>query len=241
MKIQITKTIGFNEVDPHHQLRLKPLFNCLQAAAATHSHQVGCGTADLLKQGYAWVLNKVGLSINRLPELDEEIDIVTWHKGTRGFRSYRDYRITRKDELLVSATSLWLFIDVLKKKIIQPPAEISTRYTYETENATELDLDHWRPTKTFQPQHTATITTRPSDFDPLGHANNAAYLDYLEVLLAKRIGEKKDLQNLMIQYLNEAPSNLPSVTADLGRCNEGYLFRISSNDTVNAVGLLKIA
>jgi acyl-ACP thioesterase len=241
MKIQITKTIGFNEVDKHHQIRLKHLFNCLQEAAASHSLQVGCGTADLLKQGYAWVLNKVGLSIKRLPKLGEEIDIVTWHKGTRGFRSYRDYQIKHGEDILAAATSLWLFIDVQNKRIIKPPNDISARYTFETDNATDLDLDAWRPNKTFQPQHTTTITTRPSDFDPLGHANNAVYLDYLEVLLAQRIGEKEDLQHLMIQYLKEAPSDLPSVTADLGRYNGGSLFRISSNNKVNVVGFLEMA
>jgi medium-chain acyl-[acyl-carrier-protein] hydrolase len=241
MKIRITKTIGFNEVDSRHRVRLKHLFNYLQEAAAAHSHQVGCGTDNLLKQGYAWVLNKVGLSVKHLPKLGEQIDIETWHKGSRGFRSYRDYQIRRGEEILAAASSLWLFIDVQKKKIIKPPADINARYTFETDNAIDLDLDSWRPTKTFQPQHTATITTRPSDFDPLGHANNAVYLDYLEVLLTRQIGEKEDLQHLMIQYLNEVPEDLPSVNADLGRTDDGYLFRISSNDALNAVGHLRMA
>jgi medium-chain acyl-[acyl-carrier-protein] hydrolase len=240
MKIRITKTIGFNEVDNRHQVRLKHLFNYFQEAAATHSHQVGNSTDHLLKQGYAWVLNKVGLSIKRLPTLGEKIEIVTWHKGTRGLRSYRDYRIKNANEPLATATSLWLFIDVQNKKIIKPPADISARYTFETEAATDLDLDRWRPTKTFKPQHTATITTRPSDFDPLGHANNAVYLDYLEVLLAKQIGEDKDLQHLMIQYLNEISSDISAVNAEIGGTDEGYLFRISSDNAINAIGHLRM-
>jgi acyl-ACP thioesterase len=240
MKIRVQKTIGFNEVNTKHEIRLKHLFNCVQEAASTHSHQVGCGTADLLEQGYAWVLNKVGLTINRRPELGEEIEIVTWHKGTKGFRSYRDYRIMCAQETLVTATSLWLFIDVRKKKIIKPPADLSARYTFETDNATDIDLDRWRPVKDFEPLNTANIPTRPSDFDPLGHANNAIYLDYLEVLLARQDFNQENLKHLMVQYLNEVPADLPSVKADLGRKDDIYLFRISGDETINAVGHLRM-
>ncbi|MDJ0785013.1 MAG: thioesterase [Desulfosarcinaceae bacterium] len=236
MKIRIPKTIGFNEVDAQRQLRLKHLFNYLQEAAAIHSLQVGCGTGDLLEQGYAWVLNKVGLTINRLPRLEETIEIVTWHKGTRGFRSYRDYQIKSGDEVLVSATSLWLFIDVDKKKIIKPPADLSARYTFESDDATDLDLDSWRPVKDFEPEYTVSVATRPSDFDPLGHVNNAVYLDYLEVLQCKYFNIRITLSQLLIQYLKETPSDLRSITAALFRHEGQISFNLKSKKSDHAVG-----
>ena len=238
MKIRIQKTVGFNEADTHHRIRLKHLFNYLQEAASIHSQQVGCGTADLLEQGFAWVLNKAGLTINRLPKLGEEIEIVTWHKGTRGFRSYRDYRILCGEEVLVAGASIWLYIDVQKKKIVKPPADLSARYTFEAEDATDLDLDAWRPDKTFEPQRSATITTRPSDFDPLGHANNAVYLDYLEVLLGDYLGDLNHLKHLAIQYLSEAPADLQFITVELGQDDKNALFSIASNESLHAVGCI---
>jgi hypothetical protein len=93
MKIRIPQTIGFNEADPHRRVRLKHLFNYLQEAAAAHSHQVGCGTGDLLQQDCAWGLDRVAMTIDRLPKLGEANEVVTWHKGTRGLRSYRFMKI----------------------------------------------------------------------------------------------------------------------------------------------------
>jgi acyl-ACP thioesterase len=89
-------------------------------------------------------------------------------------------------------------------------------------------------------EHIATITTRPSDFDPLGHVNNAVYLDYLEVLLNRSLDGGKDLKELMIQYLNEVPAGLPSVT--VGQCEDDdeYVFSITSSDDIFTIGFLRM-
>ena len=236
MKVTVSKRIGFYEIDSDYKLRLKPLLNVMQEAAATHSDLAGCSTAALLAEGRAWVLHRMVLQVHRPPALGDELSVITWHKGSRGFRSYRDFEILAEEEKLVSAASLWLLIDTRRKRILKVPPDVAERYGSEEIDGLEINIDQWKPDLAFEPDITVPVAIRPSDYDPLGHVNNALYFDYLETLMENALEKPGKKGRLGIEFNKEIPRGVDSVAAGLKTEASGFIFKFASSDAVHAAG-----
>lgn len=239
MKITANRRISFFEVNENLELRPRSLVNLMQEAATLHSRAAGYETPVLMKKGRAWILYRIAVIIDRIPMFGDELEIVTWHRGSRKFRSYRDFQFICNGEKLVSATSLWLFIDTERKKILKPPEDAAESYTVEPEEATGIDIDRWRPENRFEPDASVTVGTRPSDYDPLGHVNNALYLEYLETLTQRVFNSPCRMSQIFIQYSKEIPGDVLSVEAGLKNQGDWYIFNISSEAGENAAGKFK--
>ena len=236
MKIELEKRIGFFELKADLTLRPKALVNYLQEAAAVHSEKAGFGAQTLLNQGNAWVLHRIGIQIHRPPIMGDPLRIVTWHTGQKAFRAYRDFEIWCGDEKLVSAKSFWLFIDLARKKIVRPPKHASESYTQEPGIDWDLSIDQWKPDQKAAPGHVCAIATRPSDYDPLGHVNNAVYFDYLEALIASAFPQGGKIQSMIIQFSREIPRGVQEIHAGLWPQVKGYAFRIFTRDCIYSTG-----
>lgn len=236
MKVATSRDICLFEVDEDFVLRPRVLLNCMQQAAALHSQQAGYATPDMLNQQKAWVLYRLALQVHNQPVFGAPLEIVTWHKGTRGFRSYRDFEIYQQGRKSVSAASLWLYIDLVGKKILKVPGDVAQSYTVETDVALDADLDRWKPPAIHEPDITRTIAIRSSDYDPLGHVNNALYFDYLETLAAPLLENRLKFGAIVIQYNREISGQTPEVCAALKKGENGYIFEIRSAKDVHAAG-----
>lgn len=202
----------------------------------THSEPVGIHTRDLVANGTAWVLNKMAFDFRRRPAMGEDIRVVTWHKGSRGFRAYRDFEVLAGDELLASAAALWSFVDLEKKRPRRIPPEWPQAYTIEMDDAVDCDLDAWQPDTPGTDETALAIALRHSDFDPHGHVNNAAYFDFIETLLAANHVKDAALESLRIQFRREISGHATAVTAGLAPSATGGLFRIYDGDQTFVCG-----
>lgn len=236
MKVALSREICLFEVDADFVLRPRVLLNCLQQAAALHSQQAGYATPDMLKQQKAWVLYRLALQVHNQPVFGVPLEIVTWHKGTRGFRSYRDFEIYQQGRKSMSAASLWLYIDLVRKKILKVPGDVAQSYTVEPDDAIDADLDRWKPPVIHEPDITRTIAVRASDYDPLGHVNNALYFDYLETLAVPLMENRRKFGDIAIQYNREIPGQTPEICAVLKKGENGFTFEIRSAADVHAAG-----
>ena len=104
---------------------------------------------------------------------------------------------------VAAATSQWLFFDLNKKRITKIPKAVSEPYTAETDEALGADAIDFAVDKAFDPQQTLTMTTREGDYDPNGHVNNAAYLDYLDTLIKRSSMASGIVTQVGIQYFKE--------------------------------------
>ncbi len=236
MKIEIKKIVELSDVNKFYSLHLKRLLDYLQEAASAHSEKAGYGSRELTENGNAWVLNRIGINIVRYPAYGDELTITTWHKGANGFRAYRDFQIVCGDEIIVSATSLWIFIDLSRKRIIKVPEKICKNYTVEDDQAMELDIDQWRPDKKLTTEYSIIISTRPSDYDSLGHVNNAVYFDYLETLLDTSLVDTPPVNRIIVDYTREIQKGVSQVIAGLKQQDNKWVFKIESQDCVHASG-----
>ncbi|WP_319406390.1 acyl-ACP thioesterase domain-containing protein [uncultured Desulfosarcina sp.] len=240
MKIEQTTMVDYNEVDTDFRMKLPVLFQRLQCAAIHHSEQVGLGSAAMVAAGAVWILNRMRVDICRMPIYREEITVRTWHKGSIGFRAGRDFLVFSGDEQVAAATSLWLYYDLNRKRIAKIPKHVSEPYTAEAENVLPTGAIDFEVNKTFVPERTITITTREGDYDPNGHVNNTAYLEYLETLIKRSGIGDVNVGQVGIQYLKEIGRDVHTLQAGVAAVKNTVRFRFFDPTAVYAAGFVTV-
>jgi len=112
MKVELKRQVRYGEVDPFFRQKIGSLFKLFTDAAVRHSESAGFGPRRLIRTGHAWVLNKFGVRIHRYPEYGETLRVLTWHRGQKGVRAYREFEVFADAERIAAASSVWLYIDM---------------------------------------------------------------------------------------------------------------------------------
>lgn len=238
MKIEQTSTVDYDEVDTDFRMKLPVLFQRLQRAALHHSESVGLGSESMVKAGAVWILHRMRVDIRRMPAYRESITVRTWHKGAVGFRAGRDFLVFCGDETVVTATSLWLYYDLTRKRIAKIPKSVSGPYTAEAEDALAPGAIDFAVDRTFEPEETLSITIREGDFDPNGHVNNTVYLEYLDTLIQRTGGGSVNSGQVGIQYVKEIGREVDTIQAGAARAGDTVNFRFFDPTAVFAAGFV---
>ena len=244
MKVEMKKKVRYGEVDPFFRQKIGSLFRLFTEAAVGHSETAGFGPRHLIGSGQAWVLNTFGVRIGRYPEYGETLTVTTWHRGQKGVRAFREFEVTAGAERIAAASSVWLFIEINRKKILRLPATVGADYTVEPEAALTPGLDGWRGRRQFSAASQVTTSVRRSDYDPVGHVNNAAYLDYLETAVLSGFGDATRIKTLNIEFLKEIDPAADTIATALKETDDGCLFKIyddEDDEKVYACGELALA
>jgi len=239
MKEKYEHIINYNEVDLNLNLRIDTLFSYLQYAAITHSEKMGAGTEYLLNLNYSWVLGKLEIEIDFFPKLNDKIEIYTWSLGSNGFIATRDFELKIDNRSFARATSLWYFIDILKKRPIKVPLDIIQKY-----NSLQIApfFPELKKKKFHFPEkvtYNENITLRYSDFDSNSHVNNTAYFSFLQTALFHFNGYLPQIKNISCQFVKEIRNDNKSVNIAIFDESEGGAFKIY-NDVDFCIGNFKI-
>ena len=177
----LNTTVSYGDVDRDEVLLLPGVFKFLQEAAIKHADLFDAGTHAMVSRGESWVLNRMAAAIHRYPRYEEPVRVVTWSSGIRAFKGYRDFRVFCGEEPVVSASSLWLYVNLRTKSLVRVPAEIAATFPSRPGAIFRPDLDKL---KLVPPDagsaKTHPVSVRYSDVDGNGHVNNTAYFDYLQ-------------------------------------------------------------
>jgi medium-chain acyl-[acyl-carrier-protein] hydrolase len=192
----------------------------------------------MVAAGAVWILSRMRVHIMRMPAYRETVTVRTWHKGSVGFRAGRDFRIFCGGEQVAAATSQWLFFDLKRKRITKIPESVSGPYTTEKEDVLGTDAIDFAVDKTFEPEESLAIATREGDYDPNGHVNNTAYLDYLDTLIKRTAVSAGQLGQVGIQYLKEIGREVHGIRADLVMNDNQANFRFYNPSAVYAAGFV---
>ncbi len=242
MGFQLTRRIDYFQSATDGHIKLDSLMKILQNAALEHVHEADRDSRVLISEGFAWILNKVALTIFRHPFYGETLTVDTWHRGTKGFKSYREYEIRSGTEKVAAAASSWLYLDLDRRRVIKVPVETDALYGVRPDFALDFDIEQWRPDKKLEPAFIMAITTRHSDYDMLGHVNNAAYFDYLDTLLHQSNNGLAGVKGIAIQYNREIGADVRRIQAGVsGNETGGKSFIIYDEKQVYACGDISFA
>ena len=204
MIIQHPYTIDFFDVDHRTRMTFKAMARAFQGLATRHSQQVGAGYTVLNKQGVVWFLHRLKIEVIAFPRLFDQVRLFTWSRGFKGFKGFREYRIeSAGGDVLVRASSVWLFYNFIRKRITKVPKEISDRYRFETRKNFDTELDDWKPRSKIDLERELAISLRYSDFDMNGHVNNTEYIGFLESLFYTKTIPGLGLKSVKIRFERE--------------------------------------
>lgn len=166
--------------DQRGEMLLTSLCAIFSDIAGHHADNLGIGV-DALHEKYnmTWMLRRLSIRIDRMPQCAEKIDIQTMPIDTQGLFTHRIYRITLDGANAVSALSEWLMVDLERRRPVRPIAEV-------------VDICNRNPNPDDMPQLTLTDKNLPSDFvdvaefracyndiDFNGHVTQASYIRWI--------------------------------------------------------------
>lgn len=162
------------------RLRLDALARFLQDIATDDADDAGI-------EG-AWVLRRLSLRIDRRPRYREDVELVTFCSGTGSRWAERRTQLRVDGRIAVESAGLWVCVDDLGR-----PTRLDERFdALYRESAGERTVS----SRLTLPPPPAGIELRPwvtraSDFDLLGHMNNAAHWEAVEDELLHRAADRK--------------------------------------------------
>jgi acyl-ACP thioesterase len=176
------RVVRASDVPPNGTASVLALATYFQEAAGRHAAELGVSMQDLLADGKAWVLARLRMEVDRLPEWEEEITIETWPSGLDRLYATREFVFRdEEDRELAQGTSAWLVIDTERRRPLRPPSvlydiEVPDRPAPLGQN--EVDLS--APSTVDRER---TFSVRYHDLDLNRHVNNVRYLEWaLETL-----------------------------------------------------------
>lgn len=184
---------------------LKPQAICqyFQEAAGNHATHLGVGYDALQKLGLFWVLSRVKVEIDALPQWGDEVTLTTWPKGVDRLFALRDFRMNDRDgATMVRGTSCWLLVDMEKMRPRRIDAIPRSFPVLENEHALQESLD-----RILIPEGLAVKYERKvmvSDLDVNNHVNNTEYVRWITDCLEPGDGARQSLRSLQVNYLEEA-------------------------------------
>ena len=159
-------------------------FTMLQEAAAKHSTLLHCGIPELVaRENKTWVIVRAKMTIERLPDWMENVNIETW--AEEPFKLFAPRLVTGKDdkgETIFTTISHWVVIDIGRKRPIRPN-EALKYFTLPDKSLRFIDPDigKLRIAEDFKGFRFPDFTPRTNyyDTDTNSHINNISYINWL--------------------------------------------------------------
>lgn len=178
--VTIPYRIRFDECGPDGIVRTSTLLRYAQDVAWVHSERLGFGRAWYADRGLAWVVRAAELAILAPVPLGATLAVST---AVTGFR--RVWARRRTEARLDDGTlAFWGHTDWVMTDHRGLPGRVPAEFPA----AFAIPPGPFEPGRVALPPtpqdavvHRAAV--RPQDLDPMGHVNNAAYVDYLEEAL----------------------------------------------------------
>lgn len=193
--------IPYYEADKNGKATPLSMLNYLGETSGAHTDSLGLNVEKLKKINCGWMLNRWKVRIDRYPNVKEKITIETWSSGMDRFYATREFIIYDEDDLEIGrASTLWIFIDMTKKRPIRIPADfIETIKPIEVRTFYEFyDFNKEISMKNYIDFH-----VRRSDIDYNNHVNNAKYLSWMIETIPEYVFENYMLHEFEIIYKKE--------------------------------------
>ncbi|MDP4094018.1 MAG: thioesterase [Bacillota bacterium] len=194
--------VHYYEVDKFLKLTLPSLLNYLEDAAISHSAAAGLDVSELKSSGHGWILNRWFINFNEYPVLSQKLTVETWPSDFERCYGWREFFVKdTENRTIITASSLWIYLDIAKRRPARIPSDFGERYGLEpikAINAQFSDLDF-----ELTPEATLEFSVRRSDIDSNEHVNNTKYVEWLLEAIPEHITQNSLIKSFEINYKKE--------------------------------------
>lgn len=229
--------VNYYEINTYREATPNTILNYLEEAAVSHSESVGYGIDSLLERNLGWVLNRWHLIMERYPIWGENIIIETWPSNFQRFYATRQFFIKDNDNnILGRASSLWIFLDIVKKRPKRIPTEFGDAYGMDPLRAMDDPFSDFSFLD--NPTYNKEFQIRKSDIDTNNHVNNGKYVDWILETIPLDLYNTHSLYELEVVYKNEIKYG-ESINASCDNYKDGFIHYISKADESSEVAMGK--
>jgi acyl-CoA thioester hydrolase len=167
------------ECDAFGQLQPVNYVRWMQEAALGATASVGWTMERYAAAGTQWLIRETQVEFLKPVGFGERVRIRTWIDDFRKVRSYRRYEFRRGETLIARAVTDWVYIDLASGKPCAIPPEMINDFRPEGSPPTTPRTAFAAPVVN-TPLYSVERRVAWSEVDVQGHANNAAYLGYVD-------------------------------------------------------------
>jgi acyl-CoA thioesterase FadM len=223
--------VRFDEANPDGLVRTSTLLRWAQDVAWVHSERLGFTRAWYAKRGLAWLVRGVELAVEGAIPTGRELAVTTEVVGYRKVWARRrtEFRAPDDGQLVAWTHTDWVITD-RRGAPVRIPTEFGAFVVAPAPsfNPTRVNLS--------DPPASATARVLPvrlRELDPMGHVNNAVYLDHLEEGVAGIEGGLRAVSSIprtyRLEYLLPAQSGA-QLAGTAWQAPHGYEFRLAALD-----------
>lgn len=191
------------ETDIHACMKPYSFMLNAQEMANRHADYLGFGYRDLEAKGIMWVLSRVKVVFNRIPEWNEEVIMETWHKGTDKLFGIRDFKMDSiSGESLAVVTSSWLILNNETRRI----QRIDQYLAADDPSINCINAIETPAAKLVSPGNMKFAKKRRvefSDIDINAHTNNAKYLEWAFDCIDQKVSATMKVKGFEINFNSE--------------------------------------
>ena len=187
------------------RLFLGHLGNHLLNAADFHSGERGFGMTYLNLQHKTWVLSRLAVEMDEMPQSYDRFYVETWVEGAMRYFTSRDFAITNAEGKTYGyGRSIWALIDTDTRQptdILSIKDGAITQYV-ETEKSCPMDKGS-RVKMGQKAELVRTLDTYYHDVDVNGHVNSVKYIEHVLDLFPLDYYRTHKLRRFDIAYVAE--------------------------------------
>jgi acyl-CoA thioester hydrolase len=169
--------VRFDEAGADGRMRTSSLLRYAQDIAWRHSEDLGFDRSWYTERGRWWVVRSVELGVLAPVAMGRTLRVVTAVIGHRRIWARRrgEFRLADGTLAAVSSTD-WVIVDE-RGRILRIPDDFGTAFPNVQLEGEIIRVAPPPPPPDAKP---LGLRVRPQDLDPMGHVNNAVYLDWIE-------------------------------------------------------------
>jgi acyl-ACP thioesterase len=196
----------FGDLNPRGRLRLDSLARFVQDVSSDDTADAG------LDNDVAWVVRRTKVTIDRSPGFRELLTLTTFCSGQGGRWAERRVSVTGDQGAAVETVSLWVHLDAATGRPVTLPADFHRHYDEAARGRTvSARLQH--PSQPPAEASAVPWAIRATDFDLLGHVNNAATWAVVEDVLADQDRGRHRLEAELEYRLAIEPGDVVAVAS----------------------------
>jgi len=166
------------EVDPFHRLGIVNLCHYFQESAWNHAKHLGLGFSDLADKGKMWVLVKLGIQIDYLPQWNEKLELMTWSRGKRSLFALRDFEVYNSaKQKIIKGSSEWVIVNAKSHRPQRIDSIIDKIPVLPMKKCFNENIDTIEHIELEDFCHKYQVCYSDLDFN--GHVNNAKYIQWV--------------------------------------------------------------
>ena len=175
------------DVGANNAMRLSAVLRYQQEAGEQHLQSAGLGWQGMMASGMVFVTSRWHTVVHRLPSMEEQVTLTTWHRDRKGPRFFRCYEW--RDEagnLLIEGVMQFALVSVTEHRLLRGDEFMAMAPLPDSPRNVSCGDPGRFPVSGVEP--VGEYRVRWSDIDRNGHLNNTHYADLmLDGLSADRL------------------------------------------------------